>query len=383
MRWSLLRSLLSIGGAAIVAGCSLLVSVDGLSGDVVTPASRDDAAAEASASGDARSPSDATTADAANVSTYIAVLGGAPDDVPSLEKTVWISRIAADGSLEPWSTTTPLVEPRSRAGIVWTGSALALVGGLGPVVNTGTPYLGILDGASVTQWKPASSEPATSYARLTAVAHAGRVYAMCGYDNGTEQSRVVSAPLLAGDTLGTWETTASTPLPCASATAVASGDHVYLVVGGRNTPTTSVGWVADFAASGAITGWRQLPELPGTRSAGAAAVAASDTHVYASGGYTNGVYEWVSTAAILPDGMLGSWSDVSFLPEGRAGMSLVVARGRLYAIGGTVDGVAPDRVRAQVEVADILSDGTLSAWRATTPLPAPRQFHMAAAFTGR
>jgi hypothetical protein len=382
MRRPLLRSLLTFAVAGLGAGCSLLVSVDGLTGEATPTAARDGAADMPDGSAEAGTGADAGSADASVASTYIAVVGGASDNNDMIESTVWISRIAADGSLEPWSTTLPFVEPRERGGLVWTGTALTVVGGLGPTVNTGTPYFGILDGGAVARWKAAAPEPATSYARTVAVTHASRVYSMCGYDGAVEVSRVVSAPLLAGDTFGAWETTSSTPLPCSNVSAAVSGEHVYLLAGGRNASPTSVGWVGDFAPSGGIAQWRQLPDLPGTRASSALAAAASDTHVYASGGYTNGPYEWVSSATIGPDGMLGAWSDVSSLPVGRAGMSLVIARGRLYAIGGSNDANAPaNPVRALVEVADILSDGSLSTWRETTPLPAPRQFQMAVAFT--
>ena len=88
----------------------------------------------------------------------------------------------------------------------------------------------------------------------------------------------------------------------------------------------------------------------------------------------------VQVAPILSDGSLGNWSSTTSFPIVRAGLTSVAANGYLYVLGG--GNTASEQI-ANVDYAPINPDGTVGMWRSTTPLPSPRQSFSAVVYGGR
>jgi len=127
----------------------------------------------------------------------------------------------------------------------------------------------------------------------------------------------------------------------------------------------------------AVSGWAAASALPeALYSHGMTAV---NGRVYAAGGILSGgvVSSGVWSAAMLPDGSLGSWIAEGTLPAPREALVLVSWGGRLYAIGG-FDGSA----KATVYWAPLEENGRVGEWSLTESLPGARFKHGALAHDG-
>ncbi len=304
--------------------------------------------------------------------TFIVAAGGA--DAQSDRAEVYVTRVAADGSLGPWMTGPSLVGGRSKAALAVRGSTLYFTGG------DNAPAVGITDAVCTSTfgvetlgtWSSSSVMPSVLF-RHGSFEFLGDIYLVGGSDPSIRSAVLRSTPASDG-TLGPFRTELSLPSQRASAGVVRSGNHVYVVAGelpqsGGGTAPSAAGWLGALGSDGSITAWTDLAALPFTTIQ--PGIAATASHVYVSGGYASGSFAAVVMAPIAADGSLASWTPTSPLLVGRAGHRMVVVGAHIYAIGG-VDGA--DVPMASVEVADLAANGTVSAFRQTTPLPAARGF---------
>lgn len=109
--------------------------------------------------------------------------------------------------------------------------------------------------------------------------------------------------------------------------------------------------------------------------------------IYAGGG-TNyrAMFDSVQRTVIGADGVPGPWTATAPLPRPLAGASAVAARGYVVLTGGQV--ATGEGLRTLTRVADtytapIAADGSLGAWTAGPPLPAPRFHHPSLYHDGR
>ena len=360
--------------SALVVGCSLLTSLDGLSGGSEVDGGK---SSEGGGGGAETGTTDGAAGDGASdgtaaTSTFILAAGGATPDV--YESDVYVSRVAADGSLGTWVTAASLPGPRSKAALAVSGSRLFLTGGDAPSVGlTDTTFTTTFGADTVSSWASTTKLPSVLF-RHGSFEYLGDVYLVGGSDPSV-RTAVLRATPAADGTLGSFRPELSLPTPRASAGVVRSNDHVYVIAGeepppgGGTTVATAGAWVGPLDSAGSVTEWRSVAPLPFTTIQ--PGIAATASHVYVSGGYASTSFTSVVSAPIAADGSLASWTAVSPTLIGRAGHRMVATGGHLYVVGGTdTGGVAT----ASVEVADILADGTLGAFRQTTPLPAARAF---------
>jgi hypothetical protein len=239
------------------------------------------------------------------------------------------------------------------------------------------------DGATLGTFQRTTTAMPAGRFRHGTVTYGDRAYVIGSFVSGVAESQVWTSSTPADAPLGAWTATTSLPEGRSAPVVVANGPHVYVIAGAHTADGgpevgTGTGFIGDIAADGSIPAWRAAPALPGIETSSAAG-AASATHLYITGGYTNVAYEFARSAPIAPDGSLGAWSAAPPLATGRAGAAMAIARGRVYVLGGQS---ASNVVLASVEVADIQADGSLSAWRLTTPMPAPCAFHGVAVLGG-
>lgn len=249
---------------------------------------------------------------------------------------------------------------------------------------------GKLTGASVTGWNTDLALNASRWAAGYA-AGGGYAYVTGGLSGGTAQNSVYWAQFnptantmntppnpgtgAAGCNSTNWCTNAAYNLPNnrSGQSSVVYNGYLYVIggtgadaacLGGNNVCTST--YVAKLGANGEPISWTTTSSLAtGRRFAGA--VAYKD-RLYIAGGQTTGTLNGVTsieTAAINPDGTLGSWSTTGMTAMTTAlwGESVVQYNGYLYVIGGASTTTA----QTAVSYIKINSDGTLAgSWVATT-----------------
>lgn len=236
-----------------------------------------------------------------------------------------IVRASLFPNVSSWSAGVPLPSGRRGHGMVRVGTRLYVLGGCLSLVsgNNCGPYTADVHAADIdpatggpSSWVPMTPLP-SGREWFGAVASAGFIYAVGGRTGAGALTEVLVSRVAEDGTLGPWNPTTPLPLPRAQFGLAVHRGSLY-VVGG----------------------------------AGDAGLRYAD----------------VLRAEQQPDGTLGAWQTTSPLPFPRAHLPAVVVAGRLYALGGfaAVLGSLPD-----VYVSDIAPDGSLSPWRATTPLVEP------------
>lgn len=336
---------------------------------------------------------DASTADAGGDSggsgdggdagprAFIAVIGGRSSQDGPNGRGVYVAPINADGSLGTWVESTPLPFGRIRLGVAAVDRSLIAAGGTFSSDQGASAMLGtISDQGRIASWADGTPTP-ENRARNGLVAIGGRLYLIGGLVSGGALLTAVHSSAPSGGSIGLWTPMTSLPDGAANFGCATDGKHVFVVAGDRpgfatgSTVASSKSWVADVLSDGSLGSWRDLTDLGFKTSSNAAAATA--THLYQAGGFAEASIKNVRAAAIQSDGSIGAWVSLSEPNQGRAIGAMVAARGHLYLLGGASDA---DVRYASVEMADIQADGSLSAWRETTPLPHTLAEHAATTF---
>lgn len=200
-------------------------------------------------------PQNSSLGNSVVVGNKIYFSGGTPDaaSFTTLSAKVYVANINPDGTIGTWSDTTPLPEPLFGHGMIETGSKIVIIGGRSSFL--------------------------------------------------TASDKVYEAIILPDGTLGEWIPRDSLPQPNANFGIAKVGSTVF-VVGGINYPGGTPKNLDNvyYAAieNGSIGPWSESQnKLP--KSTGAGSLAASDTHLYYTGGYnTNGYTTNVWVAEIQP-----------------------------------------------------------------------------------
>lgn len=121
-------------------------------------------------------------------------------------------------------------------------------------------------------------------------------------------------------------------------------------------------------------GWKLINAFHYPRRALAAA--SNGHYIYAVGGI-NGQGHYVKAveyAKIRPDGTLGAWRTTTPLPRGRIYLAAAVVKDHLYALGGGMGPLGSGNTpTALVEKARIHADGSLGPWRKESYMTTPRR----------
>jgi hypothetical protein len=226
------------------------------------------------------------------------------------------------GAIEPnmtlqgaWAATTSLPAPRRNHGVAVAGNHLFVMGGRPGTAGNSTDVLSapINPDGSVGAWTTTTAMP-FAVRCAPAVATAAHLYVVGGKENTVVTDRILYAPVTGGS-VGTWALAGRIPVPLACpATLIHNG--YLLVIGGC-----------------ASSGQGACPMVSG------------------------GVY----SARIQADGTLGTFTNLTPMPEGRWHHTAAVGNGFLYVLGG-----APNdgnmSVTTQVLAAPFNTDNTLGAW---------------------
>jgi N-acetylneuraminic acid mutarotase len=222
------------------------------------------------------------------------------------------------------------------------------------------------------KWRATTSLPVgRDYNHSHAALVDDTLFMVGGFDTvvGLETDVVYRATVTDGE-VGAWSTTTSLPQGRAFGDVVTIGQRLYLVGGAYYSGAQTSVYVAD-VTSGMIDSWSATTALPvPSKAQGAVAV---NGYLYSIGGgdATNDRHAEVYVAPVLSSGSLGSWQATTALPAPRANLSVVSARGFIYAIGGDDEQV---ELTTTVYVAMPDADtGDVGSWLTTTPLPTPRR----------
>jgi Ca2+-binding RTX toxin-like protein len=250
----------------------------------------------------------------------------------------------------------------------------------------------------------------------------GKLYVFGGYVNFSPCCPATTRSDVYDPATNAWTRIADLPEPISHAPVVVDGDTAYLLggfVGDHPGPSTDHVWKYDTATNT----WSEGPPLPERRGAGGGAIVGRTIHyfggvdrpagqdvyvdeeehwaldldaaepawearaplpnprnhlggaalegkVYAVGGQHGGDEAGGNQGEVdVYDPATDAWARVADLPAPRGHIGATVLGGRLYAIGGSVNGGTNGLPTAEVTAYDVGAD----AWAVQTPLPAPRK----------
>ena len=282
------------------------------------------------------------------------LVGGS--DGNAAQESVFATVIRSDGNIDGWTVGTRLPAPRAGAAAVFFAGSAYVIGGLDASgAPTDTVFVGTPDAASgkITSWTTSTDLvlPAPR-ADATAVVSGDGIFLVGGRDAAGPVTTVWQAPLKAATgALQPWQPSASLPVARAGVTAVIQGTH-FFVYGGEDAsgPTTLVlrGEISTTGDTiGQIVGWSSPTEasapttnLPVARR-GAMGFVSNGIFYYVGGEGGAGELYWTIPDA---DGNLGGWKTLaeSALPADLqlADAAPIVSGSHAFLVGGTTAGVA-------------------------------------------
>jgi hypothetical protein len=295
------------------------------------------------------------------------------------------------GAVLPWQPNPPelaLPEPRTDAAVVAAGLQTLLVGGSdGKAAQESIFATVIRPDGNIDGWTVGAPLPAPR-AGASAVFFAGTAYVIGGRDASGAPTDTVFAGTADADTgtITSWKVVENLKLPAprADATALVSGDGIFLI-GGRDAagPVASV-WQAPLkSTTGALQAWRETTALPEARADATAVILGPYVFVYGgegASGPTTVVLRGDIGVEAETTGLIVKWAtppeayvNESNLPVARAGAMGFVSNGILYYVGG--DGGSGELYWAIPDAA-----GNLSGWKnePASDLPADLQLAYAA-----
>lgn len=265
-------------------------------------------------------PAPRTEPEAVVYNGVIYVVGGA--DSSSIANTVFYGKINYDGSVQVWTSTTPIPAPRKHPGLI---------------------------------------------------AHNGRLYVISGELPGDQPlvGDVFFAAINPDGSLGTWVKTTSLPRYTSDHAFTVLNNKIY-VIGGRGPSTIFYKEVyfADINPDGTLGNWRNTTPLPSSR-AGARAVALNN-RIYVVGGHSEET-GYVATNTVFytsvdSDGNLGNWSTASPLPFITMRHTALVLEDHIFVFGGHQGGTGQATVLNTTCGAKVNVDGSLENWYSYGPL---------------
>lgn len=172
------------------------------------------------------------------VGDYIYYAGGFSNNIEDVKDNVYYAPINVTGSLGAWISTTHLPQPLYGHGMVETGNKIIIIGGtnLSQTIVDTVYEADILPGGSLGPWvnKTGIGEKLPIPLSRAGVVKIGNYVIVVGgiTSNGTATSNVYYAPILENGSLGTWtQSEHSLPLPRCCGSLAASDTHLYYTGG--------------------------------------------------------------------------------------------------------------------------------------------------------
>lgn len=263
-------------------------------------------------------------------------------------------------------TTIPIELVLSQA--IVTKNRVYLLGGLTSGGVTNAVYTAPINSdGTLGVWSVATSLPiAVLYPQVVVTKR--RVYMIGGGNTVISYNTIYTAPINADGTIGAWTSAGTIPTGLGSSQAAITHNRIYLFGGALNNDAyTSEVLTAPINADGTIGTWTTGPSLPVNQGGHRAIL--TKNRIYLAGGYSDNkiANANVFTASVNPDGTLGTWTTSTSLPGALSHSEAVVVRNRVYLLGG----LSANHYVNTVYTAPINVDGTLGTWVAATSLPAP------------
>jgi len=271
-----------------------------------------------------------------------------------------------------WKETAPLTIPRAGAAVVAVDDTLFLIGGVdGKDFLSTTEFARINKDGSLGKWQagPNLKEPRGF---IDAVIHAGSIYVVGG-GNGPNGHNLLKtaerARILPDGTLGPWETEKNEMIVRRRCSKLIATDTTLYAFGGFGGTLLDTVERADFMPDGSLGEWHiedktmLMPRyVNGVKKWG--------TSAYVIGGHDQDKGVGITDVEWSPLGNQDqrNWQMTAPLNVGRYGLSTVSHGDYLYELGGLTGLEFLD----SVEKSKVNANGQLSAWEMTTPLTVPR-----------
>lgn len=261
-------------------------------------------------------------------------------------------------------------------------------GGGGDACPEGTHRVGSGCDSSFTGFTATSSlgQKRDHHATFLADLPGGKfLYALTGVvDMSDFLASVERAPVLDDGALGPFEALADLPKAAPGAGIGVVGKTVVLAGGLRTTkPSTAVD-VLTLADDGSIASVVAGTDMAVSRFH--LAMVSVGNYVYALGGLTGDGKDNTPSVerAEVTDGVLGSWSEVTPLPDKRSHHAAAVVGNVIYVVGGlSGDPAGVNTGYADVLASVVSADGALGPWEPVGSLPATLATHSAFFHGGR
>lgn len=237
---------------------------------------------------------------------FLYYLGGKSGS--GIKDTVYFSAIKADGSLEPWKTTSPLKYARTDGKVAVHNNFIYWTGGWNGIIKTNILVGNIGSNGEISAWRATHNMPARLHDH-EAIVTGGYMYIIGGWDETfvKHSNKVFYARILSDGSIE--------PFYRASDLLVARQHHASVFYNG---------------------------------------------YIYTLGGRdkNNNYLSSVEYAKVNSDGSLSDWKQTSPLPIGRIHFPAVAAGKRIFSIGGR-SAQENDKRCYQTLIKD---DGSLEAW---------------------
>ncbi len=236
----------------------------------------------------------------------------------------------------------------------------------------------IIPTAAIATWTQTTSLPANRWTFAGAY-DAGYLYVFGGRtDTNGDTADVLSAPVNADGTVGSWTATTSLPQSIKCEAVASSGPDVY-VIGGKHGSSATALVLHATMSGGTISPWQLAATLDVTVFDGTAL--AANGYLYVIGGCTGGsgsvgngctqVLDVIEVAKINSDGTLGKFAHTTALPMPRwhHTAAAATANGDIYVLAGKYGAKYGDGEVLDVVAAHQHADGTVGAWQTMSALP--------------
>ena len=270
-----------------------------------------------------------------------------------------------DAPASPWSTTTPLPEPRLESGVAANGTQVVVIGGYSSSLEQGlavSRQVLVLDTFAET-WTPVTPEAPVAWTHASVATAAGSIFLLGGLD---QQLAAHGDAYVLDLGARVWE--AMTPMPAGeergAAAVVVYPPFVYLFGGSATVGALATNLAIDTSSSGPTRRgvWSALPPLPAPRSHAAAMRMANGTFIV-TGGFDGQGKPLADTLELAPNAT--AWTATRKpMPTARGGCAYGVVLGELVCAGGETEAAALSVVEGYDPIRDV--------WMTYPPLPVPR-----------
>lgn len=290
--------------------------------------------------------------------------------------------------LGDWKETTslPSLPPDLRV-VVW-GERLFAIGNFRNVYGPPQDIYSaeINSDGTLGSWSKIASLPQfLNY--LSAVVWKDYLFVL-GTDYWTNNTTLVySAKINSDGTIGDWSPGVSLPQVLSSIQITIYNNYLFVASGswsqsGKTWWFISNLYSAQIEKDGSLGSWHSVSiPLTSPVTFNGASIVADSGYLFVIGGFRDDVIlRNVHSAKINSDGTIGNWSPTSLLPRSLRHYSVVVHNNHLFVTGGS--STIYNTPRSGVYSAEINSNGTISSWSGSTPLPIAVSGHTAVASRG-